>query len=609
MDQSVLSAYLRRSGAITRARARLLFWTMMQVRMSPPTIATPLSKGTADARDHAEEDDDDDDDGSSGGTKIAVENICAILLFCLSKRAPRFVFICGSNNTVLRSADRGRTFRRISVIATPSVVDSGEKQRKKAANDCSEGGTTADDATLKDIIRLLPNGAALREATGCGGDSAGANTDTGCDDAAVEDDAAQEAEDERDSTGSPEQQASTTSSSDVMSLAVFEDYVAICGSNGLVALSADRGVTYVSLPIAALLRASSRAKDRTRTPNAAVTIRGIAFCSPTTLLFHSTNSLLAADFTRLSLSQCAFFPVVRHLHEFDSAIGILSAKPLPAARFLKSGLQCGECIVSTAHMLHISYDCGITFLSIRHALGLVRCLLDLDNVLRPTDVPKLPQHQPQEKSHAASKKYSYTTECSLDSNNIKIARCRDAASPPAAVSAGDLAARLAERCPFRYASSGEGELGGDSGRYAVFAALSTCGKIVSYDFTSLLFIAVPDTRDKLYVSAANVDYVTFVQSGAADGVGLAVQAGPSEQEYSLIRSTSSGISRSVDLGRTWSAPIYAYMRSCRTVDDGCFIVCNSRKMVALSEDYGKIFTQIAIPQTALPTLYDVAIMD
>ena len=628
MDQSVLCAFLRRSGPMTKRRARFLFWALTQVRLSPSTPAADASKEMRKSRQVDEEDEEDDDDGSSGGTKVAVDNMCSILLFGLVKRAPRFVFVCGANSTVLRSADRGRTFRRISVAGAPPAVVSTHPPiptTERATVDDGEGLTTAthaaDDATLREIIRLLPNGGSLREATGAGGPG-----DDGDDDDDEQDGNEGDAGISQDGGTDKSAGLPPAANNDVFSIATYEDFVAVGGANGLIALSADRGATFASLPVAALLRASSRVKDRTRSTNVAVSIRGVAFGTSTTLLFHSTSSLLAVDFTRLSLNQVAFFPVVRHLHEFETAIGTIVAVPAATSSLMRQP----ECIVSTANMLHFSYDCGVTFLSVRHSLGLVRCLVDLTTVfVRPAHVPPFPQQPVLQHETAAGagdsanprKRFSYATECSLNANNVRqggkkpvpfaeVDTERTEGSLPSSGAVNALRDCLLQTCSWSYSDAVEGGGGTGGGRYRVFAALSTGGKIVPYDFTSLLFIAVPQCMNKLLVAATNVDYIAFVQSGAADGVGLAVQAGPGERvSYSMVRSTSSGISHSGDLGKTWSSPIHAYMRGCCSLDEGSFIVCNSRKMVAVSEDYGKSFSPISLPFSTLPTLYDIAVME
>ncbi|EKF30572.1 hypothetical protein MOQ_005635 [Trypanosoma cruzi marinkellei] len=524
-DAVTLSATLRRASPLTRHRALVILFAI---------------RGLA----------------KKGDMTLSLTSITTALEFSMAGRPVRFLFATGGHASVLRSHDRGGTWRIAYRV-------------KGTSNDHMEGVPPSDKmVTMEDIARLLPSSESAK----------GQKWHLGTDCSATE---------------------LKTQLSHVTAL---DSMVAVCGSNAFLAVSVDRGMSFLCVKEEDI---HSCMKDEPSASCESWQIEGVAFLSEQLLMFYSKNSLFSIELIHHHHKQkqkqqqqqfgVVAFGRVRLVKRFAVPVGCLKT-------FSQNGKFMCELFVSTKGDLHYSSDGGQSFLTFPHKIGTIRAIEPLDIVLRRREVPQLPSVLLTHMQSAATEdtkskktgKYIYRAISRHDSVEEKDNGEQNM------VNSGNWALTGA----FPYCS--------ENVHYRVFLVGGIGTSILPYDYTALFFIAATlnDSTGRIELLgslAESVDYIPYIRSGAAEPTSIALCRRPGSKGCVFARSNASGVSLSSDMGRSWTTPTQAYTVAVVAMDGGEFVCCNRRNVV--SNIHGGSREVYSIPaDLRVPYLTDAAVM-
>ncbi|CUG55080.1 Hypothetical protein, putative [Bodo saltans] len=640
MEHHAITALMRRSGPKATRRALLFLNCFRQVRLKPVVppkdkiIATDAPKVGADAETGG------DPSGTEFGTRLSLDCILFIThaMISFDHSPPRFVFAVCPSSVVLRSADRGRTWRKITLarvakdapkVPTPPPIEKAAAAAVSHQND--------DAKQLADILGLLPS-----------------SDNGGADDA--EYDSGDSNDDDATSTVptpplQPFPVGRVSTQPDLLAISCFQDTVVVCGEDGMLAVSVDRGVTF---SYADPQQHLSLIQNRTKSKHALHAIRGVVFLNSNTLAFYTSSQVCRLKFTTQGLNTVVFE---------GSAVSILKLPRGPIGGMWTmdwaiTSSSFRPLWISTISMLRLSCDGGTSWLPVPHSIGLVRAAVFPDpcgprpavhpswsSALEAVGILPVTQSSAME-AHASpsslasssqvdgakpgtaqgqqsNKVFSFaleskftTTAGQASTSHRELACC----STPVALLAPSSPHSTTKRGG-SIAPSSRGAEPEDGAIAMVCYALSTNGKIVPYDFTSVLHILCTIGKDstsplevRVHSIASCVEYLPFVQSATNDRVGLDMAARRVDDDeggrgHVLVRSTAAGVSTSSNYGERSREPARSFLSTSCRLDEGCFVFGCQKKSVVITEDYGATFKAYALPiNLRVAVITDIAVM-
>lgn len=655
MEHHAISALIRRSGPEASRRALLFLHCFRRVRLTP--VVPPKDRVMAPNEPRhvgADETTGDDPSGTFFGTKLSLDCIlyAAHAMISFDHSPPKFVFAVCPASVVLRSADRGKTWRKITLSralgAATKVPSPPPKVVSAAAPASQEDDDEDDNKQLADILGLLPSDAA-------GADAADSDDDAADKASVVEAPAARTLDASR-----------VTIQPDLLGVACWQDTIAVCGEDGMLAVSVDRGVTFSYADPQLHL---GLIHNRTKSKHALHAIKGVVFLSGTTLAFYTTSQVLRLSFTVQGLNTVVYD---------KAAVSVLKLPQGPIGGMWAMDWGEGEMSdrrgarplwVSTNSLLRFSCDGGASWLPVPHSIGLIRAAVfpspagprppphpDWTSALSAVGVLPVPQastmdapappsslapatktNAPQEapqpnKVFSFALESKFTAAASESNSSTSLAALQRCSFPSSIVTPSEETALVpagkksvqplrAASTPIRSRSNPVAASPSEDGVVVMVCyALSTNGKIVPYDFTSVLHIACTvgmdpssPTEVRLHSIASRVDYLPFVQSTIQDRVGLDMAQRRSDEDggdsHVLIRSTAAGVSSSRSYGERWTEPARSFTGTCCRLDEGSFVFGCQKKSVIITEDYGATFKAHAIPTAMrVAVITDIAIM-
>ncbi|ESL09179.1 hypothetical protein TRSC58_03104 [Trypanosoma rangeli SC58] len=521
-DAVTLSATLRRASPLTRRRALVILFAM---------------------RSYAQKHD----------IALSLASITTALEFSMAGKPIRFLFATGGHASVLRSHDRGGTWRIAYRVTGTS---------KDPINNLPPANGMA---TMEDLVKLLPSFESEKK---------------------LKEDSSRHC-------------SGTASATQITHVTTLNSMVAVCGSHAFLAVSGDRGMTFVAVEEGAIY---SCMKDERGASSGSVQVEGVSFLSEQLLLFFCKSQLFSIE-------------LIHHHHHGRQqpqlgaiALGHVSrvkgfAAPIGCLKTLSQGTHCmRELFVSTKGALHYSYDGGRSFFTFPHKLGVIRVLESMDVVLRRCEVPQLPQA-------LVTLMQCTTAECTKTSR-------------PEKYTYSAIAHPLSED------GSENAEQGVvDSGDVMVTVALPYCTEnvhyrvllvggigtsILPYDYTALLFIAAvlngsTNCSTRLGSFAESVEYMPYIRSGAAEPTSIALCRRPGSNGCVLARSNASGVSLSSDMGKSWTTPTQAYTVAVVAMDGGEFVCFNRRNVLSTINGSGTDVHSVPA-ELRVPYLTDAAVM-
>lgn len=568
----------------------------------------------------------EDESGTAWGTRLSLDLVVYLTYSAVlfDKQPPRFVFACGSVGAVLRSADRGRTWRKITVSRDTMVKDALPLLQGTAQGSTNSDPPADDATTLNEILALLPHDGAA--ATAYNDDDIEGDTPADVDECS-------EQRSSQETVAAPIIKSALTAQPDVSCVCCCGDTVCVGGGDGLLAVSVDRGATYCAAPPSVALGCL---RDRTKSKFEFLQVRGVAFLRGDLVVFHTLTAVCSIPFRVTGVSSVTF-GVAQVLMKFPKGpIGCVVASE-------EAGSTARSLWVSVKGALHWSFDGGRTFISIGHQLGLIRCLVpqwghligdvpkhpNISEALDAVGVLRVPsQHamrEPPPPSAACADASDNNTKPEGEAAAQSTKKFTFSLPSSLAMRSDELAQQAAKHFAVpaitnRSKTRQQDLLAQQGAAYRRFFVLCTQGRVVPYDFTGVLHVMMassPTSPGSLlcHTTASHVDYIPFVQSLHHDAVGLDVVVRRSEVDeegnfgHCLVRSTSSGVSTSQDFGRTWSAPTRAFTGTVRSLDEGCFVVASQRRAVVVTDDFGANFATVALPAALrVPVISDIAVM-
>jgi hypothetical protein len=618
MEHHVISSILRRSGPNAKRRALVLLYALSSRMRNETKKRRAGVQGTSGTEPSEGE-------GKGLGLwppEVGLSDINTILLYLVS--APRFLWAVGEKGAVLRSPDRGVTWRKLELQCltqapstnaqrqtpsnppqtSPQVPDppimaqnSSETARPSFNNpDSSQGSDDGCDLSpdeLAKILALIPDKAGKGDDAERGAEDSGSEEEktphprlpTGSAAAAVT------------ALSSGSTQASPDARPDLFCVCCSGDSVAVGGSLGFVALSQSRGLGFVRCDVGGFSKAN---------------FRDVRFAAEgKKLLMVAGRSLYEA----LIDPTGGFKGPATKVSDFASSVGALTIFNQ------REGAE--EWCISTQNALHFCWDNGKSWVSVPHGLGLIRAMQDLTNELYDDELEAIRSSSIQSSAQAgegqaegatqttkagakdreSTRKYSYGSRTTFQQSSYPML---DA-----------LLFRAGAQAPSTKKPKGVRVLG----------VLGTGGPIVPYDFTGLLVLAevpnpgAPDAAAPpartILTTVQNLQHVPFVTSGPHDKVGLLIwrpklaQHSTSKSRLPLkwVRSTSGGVSVSVDGGTTFSMPQLAYTGNMVRLDDDCIVAANLKKSIAISEDNGSNWgLRVVDNALRVATIHSIALM-
>ncbi|KEG14511.1 hypothetical protein DQ04_00431150 [Trypanosoma grayi] len=482
--------------------------------------------------------------GKKNNTVLSLAAITTMLEFAMSGRPARFIFATGGNASVLRSHDRGGTWR-VTYRANEAKWD---PEKEIALSDGVD--------TMEDVAKFVPP-ARLEEI-------------------------------KSESRELPTNKLETQ----ISHIATLNDIVAVCGSNGFLAVSADRGLTFVPLERDVLLDLLK--ESRTISTCDSWRVGGVAFVSERLLVFFYKKHLCSVELTSRGFGSVSFgkLSVIR---EFSTSIVSVHA-------FQRVATDVRELFVSTRGLLHYSCDAGGSFIMFPHELGVIRVVEPLDILCRRNEVPQVPKGlvdpllatTTEHASGRKREKYVYRA-VSRDFRSVENdggEYTTEDTSDEAVMSA------------LPHFSEGV--------HYRVFLVAGVGAPILPYDYTAILFIAASlgsSTDQSRIVGslAEKVEYVPYIRSGVDEPISIAVCRRPGPGGCVFARSNASGISLSTDMGVSWTVPTQAYTVAVVAVDGGEFVCCNRRSFVITITEKGSDVHSVST-DLRVPFLTDAAVM-
>ncbi|KPA78103.1 hypothetical protein ABB37_06295 [Leptomonas pyrrhocoris] len=417
---------------------------------------------------------------------LSLQAICAVLVCACPGSASRFLFVLAGNDKLLRSPDGGRTWR---------VSFARSCEEDNSTHDCTDASNVLDD-----MQRLLTSAAALDAESSTPSTLAPAPT----------------------LTASP---ASSSALPAICSAHGYDEVVALCGQDGFLAVSGDRGVTFTT--------ATNFLADST---SSSASLQHIRVLDRQHLLVNDGARVLRIDVSQVSYGRLALGKATVVL-TCTSQIVMLHTYSTP----------CGgrAVMVSERDKLHLSLDGAVSFLEVRHCMGHIRGADPMDAV-RWSEQPDFAS-------------FVLASSLEADSSPSGSGGTKPPASPyayisgykreaPSDVDSHTTALTNFEKVARRYKEN-------------IFFQqffVSGCGtQVLPYDYTAVLCICtrrLPDTS--LYIvlsSAAQVNYVPFSHARRREPLPCAVVRRVGSSGYVAGRGSSVGVSISTDLEH-WSTP-------------------------------------------------------
>lgn len=478
-------------------------------------------------------------------TELSPSAIMTLLEYVMVGKPVRFLFASGAGGSVLRSHDRGFTWRVVYRIHD-NVTDVVPTGRQPAGTLGAVGETKALSETGGNI----------------------ASKDEVIPPSAVE----------------PENHTSC--------IATMDDRVAVCGDNGFLAVSVDRGLSFSKLAKEAF---HPLGEGGSNNESNCSDFRGVEFLSECALVFFSKRHLFRCPLNQKSYNSVEFGDISL-LQAFSDPIGCVRT-------FSRAGRGCmRELFVATNGFVHYSHDGGAVLLKIPHKLGVIRSIEPMDVVLRRREIPQLPPSlidamtAPAVERHLSAEKEKYSYSVVVRATGAQDKGVGDSGCDfcEGWVDGISLPHRLGSVC------------------YRVLLVAGCGANILPYDCTALLFVAAssngPDTTpDALGSLAEHVDYVPYIKSGITEPLSVALTRRPGSGGCVFARSNIAGVSFSSDMGRSWSIPKQAYVVSVLASDGGEFVCCNRRNVVnfpnSVCEEVHALQTDLRVP-----FLTDIAMM-
>nr|CCC93397.1 conserved hypothetical protein [Trypanosoma congolense IL3000] len=477
--------------------------------------------------------------------EFSLSSIILVLKYVMVGVPVRFLLAGGGKGSVLRSHDRGRTWR---VVYRIKDAHNNQLQTKPAPEDkldAIEGMATLEMSNTQ-------------ESTGSG-DTDSSNTELG---------------------------------NEITHVSTLYDRVAVCGKRGFLAVSIDRGLTFSTMANGLL---NPFLEDVTGCQNNRWDLGGVSFLSESVLLFFCKKQLFKVDIVQKGYSGVELGGVSL-LRRFSSAVGCMKTFPLIGAVGMR------ELYVATKGFLHCSRDGGEAFVDIPHKLGVIRAIEPLDLVLRREEIPRLPQElvgamipttellQVPEKEKTYFYKFVVRVSEKQDSrqNNLGL----------------DLGGKWMDSISLPFSSSNVqyralfvAGVGADILPYDYTALLF----VAAYPGDAV------DCPGALGSWAERVDYVPYIKSGLTQPLSVALMRHPGSRGCMLVRANVAGVSFSTDMGKSWSVPKQAYVLSVVALDGGELICCYGRHVVNYANGtYGELHAIQA--DLRVPFFTDIAVM-
>ncbi|KAL7700943.1 hypothetical protein NQL31_007029 [Lotmaria passim] len=482
--------------------------------------------------------------GSGSATSaLSLQAICALLVCACPGTAPRFLFALAGNDKLLRSPDGGRTWR---ISFSRSCDD---------ATPAHENSADAVDI-LGGMQRLLQNAAAA--------------------------DVAATPETELDAplssaTTTGEAPTSASSAPSCSSLPMIcdahghDDVVALCGRDGFLAISGDRGVTFTTATVSLVNGTTLHAALQ----HVRVVHSQLLVVSDDARQVFSV-AIVQVGYGRLALGRATHVLTcsssVVYLYAYTWVYGDCNEE-----RGSRKSLQ-RAVVVSETNKLHVSLDGATTFLEVRHCMGQIRSM-DAMTAFRQCEQPALPlsslaaalEIQGSAASRAdssggntpATSSYAYISGYKRDLSSP------DAASHATALAHFEIAARPAQHGVF----------------YQHFFIAGNGTLVLPYDYTAVLCICTRRTAPALQSPcivlscATHVCYVPFSHARRQEALPCAVVRRIGCSGIRAGRGSTVGVSVSTDLEH-WSTPQGAAPVGLVAQSGGELLACGRRKVVA-----------------------------
>ncbi|CAC9485311.1 conserved hypothetical protein [Leishmania infantum JPCM5] len=437
-------------------------------------------------------------EGSQGGSNpqtLSLQVICDVVLCACPGPVPRFLFALSCNDKLLRSADCGLTWR---------LCFSRSSEPLKA-------GTAGVQDLLDDVTSLLKSTEATDDVAG--GEEA---------------------------------------SSVVCCADGYGDVVALCGRNGFLAVSGDKGVTFTTATNYLIGDFGEKAH-----------LRHICVLD--------TDRILVSDDLRVvcvavECTGCGPLALGK------THVALVCSTQICMLRACSFGGGARGAVVAENRKLHLSFDGSASFMEVRHSLGRIRGF-NTASALRHCELPDFPHAtlassmglQSTEASPSPPRSasvYDYVSGCKCD----------------AAVGKGDSTAAVTQF------EAGALRHGADV--FYRFFFVAGCGtEVLPYDYTALLCVCTRREGNHVVVmsTASYVSYIPFSQSRSHDRLLCTVTRSSGDGgSYLASRGSVVGTSVSRDLDR-WSTPHGAAPVGLLAVGGGDILACGRNKVVSRVE--------------------------
>jgi hypothetical protein len=617
---------MRRASDVQRQRAKLFLAAALNCPRLKNIAGSEVGRPTAGS------DSDADDADESASPKKDPKKPITVMMERPSRRTlidalasvakysfhtPNFIFVCGSDCKILRSADRCRTWRAMRVEHTDNADSTGAHATLTEKNiEVDEDDTFAQlaraeaDAPSKraakpvgrdevaDILALLPARARAVAANSIGGDR-GKQIAAGSGITLAKQ--ARETKAKRSEATSRELYA--------IDAHTASGHVAACGSRGTLLYSIDKGLNFLKVPTEAALQrlqeagslpagggSGSESDDDARSVATSAgmgtkrALRHLVLIEPCVLFVAVGTWVVLLELRIQQNGGDTHFGVENATlaSELPRDVRLLSRTRATAV----SGEVIASCADSVT-VLRPARDAAsgtrvpgaVKCVRLNHSLGTVMALAELPvaaaallpspQVLKTAMTADL-----RTKNATAPSKFSYAADTVVTDEEREWLDADVRALPKptkAVVNSGDEAETAARP---------------KAGR--IFAAYCGGGSVMPYDFTCALWLyssaaddvarARANVADGASLSVAvttvcNVHYVPFVNSHVKnDRVGIAC-VGPRAATW--VRSSPGGISSSTDCGATWSDPHLAFTGRCIALDDKEVCVACMKPAVAM----------------------------
>lgn len=427
-------------------------------------------------------------DGGVAGGLVSLQAVCEVVLCACPGPVPRFAFALSNNDKLLRSVDGGRTWRL-------SFSRSGDHH--------AEAPPPPRDL-LDDVASLLKASADTDAAAG----GEGVDAAVCCADG-------------------------------------YGDVVALCGRNGFLAVSGDRGVTF-----------TSAANYLSRHLGENARLRHVCVLDSERLLVSDDSRVVRVGMRGAGSNSVALG---------EASVVLQCATPVCMMRACSLGGAARVVIVAESGALHLSHDGAASFLEVRHCLGRIR---DVGSTaaMRRSELPTFPldavvsSMEPAGSDVAAAAQQSGAAYEYVSGYTCTAARGSDTAT----------AAAHFARQALRY---------GPDVHCHHLLVVGSGTAVMAYDYSALLRVCTRSVGGRLVVlsSATHVSYVPFSHTR---GYGRLLSASVrSSSGYLVARGSSVGSSVSSDFDH-WTLPQGGAPAGLWPVGGGGVVACGCNKVVA-----------------------------